>query len=272
MTRKPFIPKVQIVHTTSGVALIRKLAEQGYRIFTIERAQEIALAVGITKNYLNQALYYLTKAGWLVRLHKGLYTLSSSVPGINPAHEFEIAMALVNPAAISHWSALHFHGLTEQIPQRIFILTTSSSIPRNLTLEKIKYQCVRVKPERYFGTQKIWLGDARVVITDPDRTLLDGLMKPQYCGDFSEVIHAFELHLPKLKLDRIIEYAIKLDVIVAKRLGWILEHHGIPSAKLEKLASLSIKGYHPLDPTRPSKGICNRYWSIQENLPRKIIK
>jgi len=36
---------------------------------------------------------------------------------------FEIAMALVDPAAISHWSALHHHALTEQAPRRVFVLT-----------------------------------------------------------------------------------------------------------------------------------------------------
>ena len=97
-------------------------------------------------------------------------------------------------------------------------------------------------------------------------------MKPQYCGDFSEILQAFEIYLPKLKLDRIINYALKLDTTVAKRLGWVLEHCGVSLSKLKKLAALPIKGYRPLDPTRPKKGPCNRYWSIQENLRENIAK
>ena len=62
----------------------------------------------------------------MARIHKGLYTLSSTLPGVSPVHEFEIAMAIANPAAISHWSALHYYALTEQIPRRIFILTTTT--------------------------------------------------------------------------------------------------------------------------------------------------
>jgi predicted transcriptional regulator of viral defense system len=265
--------KAHIVYTTTGIELARKLAEQGYRIFTINQAQDAAPSAGITKNYLNEALHHLTQLGWIVRIHKGLYALSAIVPGVSPVHEFEIAMALVNPAAISHWSALHYHGLTEQIPQRIFILTTATtSIPRNSKVGEITYQCIQVKSKRYFGTQQIWVGDARVVITDPERTLLDGLMKPQYCGDFAEVMYAFEVHMPKLKLDCIIDYALKLDTVVAKRLGWILERQGINSSRLEKLAALPIKGYRPLDPTRLKKGNCDRRWSIQENLRGGITK
>lgn len=262
--------KTRIVHTTSGIELARKLAEEGHRIFTIQQAQKTADDVSISKNYLNEALHYLTQSGWIIRLRKGLYALSSSVPGVSPIHEFEIAMAIVTPAAISHWSALHYHSFTEQIPQKVFILTTAIS-RQNTTIQGTQYHCMQVKPERYFGTQKIWIGDARIVITDPERTLLDGLMKPQYCGDFAEVMHAFKIYMPKLKLDLIIDYALRLDTVIAKRLGWILEHHGINLSKLEKLASLPIKGYRPLDPTRPKKGRCNQYWSIQVNLSGKLL-
>jgi predicted transcriptional regulator of viral defense system len=265
--------KTPLVHPTIGFELIRKLAEEGLRIFTIDQAKNVANIVGIKNTYLNEVLYHLTQLGWLIRIQKGLYSFSSTLPGINAVHEFEIAMAIANPAAISYWSALHYHGLTEQIPQRVFILTTSShSVPRNSKLGGITYQFIKVKPERYFGVQKFWVSDVRVTITDPERTLLDGLMKPQYCGDFSEVMHAFEVYLPKLKLDRIINYALKLDTVVAKRLGWVLKHYGVPLSKLKKLAALPIKGYRPLDPTRPKKGPCCQYWSIQENLSGTMFK
>ena len=49
--------------------------------------------------------WHLRRNGWIVSLRRGLYALASTVPGVTPAHEFEIAMALVEPAAISHWSA-----------------------------------------------------------------------------------------------------------------------------------------------------------------------
>jgi predicted transcriptional regulator of viral defense system len=132
------------------------------------------------------------------------------------------------------------------------------------------YQFVQVNPERYFGTEKVWVDEARVTITDPERTLLDGLSMPQYCGDFAEVLHAFELRGDYLDLEKIIEYAFKLDTATAKRLGWVLQHQGVNPARLHPLADLPIKGYRKLDPTGPRKGPCNRHWMIQENLPGKV--
>jgi len=272
-----------LVHTGPGVELVRRLASEGDRIFTSARARELAPAVGLSEGYLRQALHHLAKSGWVVRLRKGLYALSSTVPGVTPAHEFEIAMALVKPAAISHWSALHHHGLTEQAPRKVFVLTTTdASVPRTRGAKAKKdrqgfpvadttYQFVQVKPERFFGTGKVWMGEARVTITDPERTLLDGLSMPQYCGDFAEVLHAFEVRGSDLDLPRIIEYALKLDAATAKRLGWVLGQEGVDPAKLERLAALPIKGYRTLDPTGPRKGPTNRRWMIQENLPGRVL-
>ncbi|NOY86865.1 MAG: hypothetical protein GXP52_06150 [Deltaproteobacteria bacterium] len=270
------------IHTKPGVELVRKLASEGDRIFTSARARELAPAVGLSEGYFRQALHHLVKSGWLVRLRKGLYAISSSVPGVTPVHEFEIAMALVEPAAISHWSALHYHGLTDQVPRKVFVLTTTGiSVPRmrgsmsrkardGYPVGGMLYQFVQVIPERFFGTQKVWFQETRVTITDPERTLLDGLSMPQYCGDFAEVLHAFEARGSDLNIGRIIEYALNLNAVTAKRLGWVLEHLGVDPANCERLASLSIKGSRKLDPAGPRKGSYNKRWMIQENLPGRV--
>ena len=105
-----------------------------------------------------------------------------------------------------------------------------------------------------------------MTVTDPERTLLDGLSLPQYCGDFSEVLHGFDVRGAGLNLQRIIDYALNLDAATVKRLGWVLERQGVEPSRLERLASLPIKGYRKLDPTGPRRGPCNQRWMIQENL------
>ena len=132
------------------------------------------------------------------------------------------------------------------------------------------YRFIQVRPERFFGTEKVWIGEARVSITDPERTLLDGLSMPQLCGDFAEVLHAFEVRGERLDIERIVNYALKLDMATAKRLGWVLERQGCDPFNLDRLAALPVKGYRKLDPTGPRAGPCNSRWMIQENLPGKV--
>ena len=237
--------------------------------------------MGLSSGYFRQALHHLVRDGWIVRLQKGIYALSGAVPGTTALHEFEIAMALVAPAAISHWSAMSHHGLTEQVPRRVFVLTTARAVPRVRGKKQAQdqsgypvgdtvYQFVQVKPERFFGIEQVWVNEARISITDPERTLLDGLMAPPYCGDFAEVLHAFELRAPKLDVERIIQYALKLDTATAKRLGWVLERQGIASDRLEPLRSVPIKGYRVLDPSGPRHGPYEARWMIQVNLPGTV--
>lgn len=272
----------KIKQSLVGIELVRLLAYEGDRIFTTDRARELAPRVGLKDPYLWEALYHLRQNGWIVSLRRGLYALSSTVPGIAPVHEFEISMALVRPAAISHWSALHYHGLTEQVPRKVFVLTTTeTSVPRmrragcnhpggDYSVGDTTYRFIQVRPERFFGTEKVWIGEARVAITDLERTLLDGLSMPQYCGDFAEALHAFEIGMAQLDIERITEYALRLDAATAKRLGWVLESKGVDASRIACLTALPIKGYRKLDSAGPKKGRYNSRWMVQENLPGRI--
>lgn len=269
--------------TLAGIELVRQLAYEGDRIFTTDRARELAPRVGLKDSYVGEALFHLRQNDWIVPLRRGLYALSSTVPGISDAHEFEVAMALVNPAAISHWSAMSYHGLTEQLPRTVFVLTTTEhSVPRlrdgssvrregGYVVAGVTYRFVQVQPERYFGTQDVWVGDSRVTVTDLERTLLDGITMPQYCGGFAEAIHAFEEASDRLDLERIAQYAERLGTASMKRLGWILEHIGMDTPIIEDLAAAPVKGYRMLDPTGARKGPCNSRWMIQENLPNLTV-
>ena len=267
-----------------GIGLVRLLASEGNRIFSIDQARKLAPRAGIKDSYLCEALYHLRRNDWIIPIRRGLYALSSTVPRATPVQEFEIAMNLADPAAISHWSAMNFHGLNEQIPRTIFVLTTTeNSIPRKRKIKpedsfyrgyqsgNTSYLFVQVKPEYFFGTEEVLIGNTLVSITDPERTLLDGLCRPQHCGgDFAETLHAFNVIGKKLNVKRIAEYALRLNTAVAKRLGWILEYWGYDSSEFSELLELPVKGYRKLDPTGPRKGPCNNRWMIQENLPGKI--
>ena len=71
------------VYTSSGTELVRKLAETGVRIFTVKEAGKTASAVGLSAGYLHEALHHLARSGWIVRLHKGLYAMAGSLPGVS---------------------------------------------------------------------------------------------------------------------------------------------------------------------------------------------
>ena len=266
-------------NTTPSLRLVQKLASEGFRIFTTEDVRKMASEVGLSKGYVLQALHHLVRTGWLVRLRNGLYALSSATPGVSPAHELEVGMALVQPAAISHFSAMHHYELTEQIPNQVFITTTAGQwIPRGrkeggdgsgYRVGDTVYQFIRVKPERFFGTETAWVEESRVTFMDMARTLIDGLMMPQHCGGMAEVLHGLQVAQERFNLEQLVDYALRLGGATAKRLGWVLEHIGFEPSKLTELKQVKVTGYSKLDPTGPREGPYNRYWMVQENLSGK---
>ena len=248
-------------NSISGVSLLRHLANQGLRIFSTEQAQAAALEIEMSPAYVSEALHHLKNGGWVTRLKRGVYAIAAYGPA---PHEFAIAMALVTPSAISHWTAMHYHHITQQTPNKIFAITPrGSSIPRSLTNTIFRF--IQVKKEHYFGIETIWVDEMRAQITNLEKTLLDGLTSPEYCGDFSEVLHAFKMAKDKIRIQIIIEYALKFEKAVAKRLGLILDELGVEEKHLDSLLKLPMKSYCKFDPSGPVKGPYNAKWKIREN-------
>lgn len=252
--------------------LLRQLGEGGHRIWSCERAREILAETSVA--YVNQILHHLVRSGWLLRLRRGLYALSQDVFQGAPIHEFELAMALVQPAAISHWSALSVHGLTEQVPREVVVLTTQGhTVPRVdgrsglIEVGGYDFRFCRVGQVSFFGFETVWRGDSAISVTDPERTLLDGLCRPHLCGDFGVVWQAFEQRIDSMDIEKICSYAKQLGVTTAKRLGWVLDKLGVNSPLLSELAEMPIRGYRPLDASGERLGSCNSRWHIIENLP-----
>jgi predicted transcriptional regulator of viral defense system len=57
----------------------------------------------------------------------------------------------------------------------------------------VVYEFIKTNPDRFFGIDNYWVGETRIAMTDPERTLIDGLIVPRHSGDWAEIYHAFEL-------------------------------------------------------------------------------
>jgi predicted transcriptional regulator of viral defense system len=52
-----------------------------------------------------------------------------------------------------------------------------------------RYHLLRILTQHYWGVKAAFMGEARVRITDIERTLIDGLSSPDLCGGFREVAY-----------------------------------------------------------------------------------
>ncbi len=274
---------------TKGLRLLQELVNQGLFIFTVVDARATAVGLGISDNYLSQVLSHLSQAGWIIRLRRGLYAGTGSLPGGVQVHPFAVATRLVEPSAISHWSAMSYHGFTDQIPhivtaftpQKVVTPTMRKANPKigrkhSWEIWGARYEYVTVILDHFFGIEDVWVDERfRIPITDKERTLLETFVSPRLFGGIGEALATLEEHINELNLEKLVGYAVRYGKASAiKRLGWALERLDAPQEFVDLLEKIPIKGFRLLDPTRPRRGPYDKRWMIQNNLifPQGLVE
>ena len=263
-----------------GVKLVEALVDSGRFLFTTAEAQVEGQRLGLSPGTILVTLTELAKAGWILRLRRGLYATTGSLPGGIEVPAFTIATALVTPSAISHWSALGHHHLTDQIPRTVTAMTTRRVVLPTMrrggrtgarhtwTVGTTTVEYVTVHPRRFFGIEDLWLDDRfKTSITDRERTVLELFVSPRHFGGLGEALGVLEEHLASLDVPKLVRYGVDIGIAsVAKRLGFALERAGIDVAALAPLLAVPAKGVLVLDPTRPTVGHRIASWSLVDNL------
>ncbi|MFA4647757.1 type IV toxin-antitoxin system AbiEi family antitoxin domain-containing protein [Pyrococcus kukulkanii] len=239
------------------IELLNKLARK--RVFTIDEAAKIT---GIDKNTLKVLLSRLEKKGLVERVEKGKYIIVplGAEKGEYTLHEFVIGSLLVKPSAIAYWSALNHHGFTEQIPNTVFVQTTARKKRQDLRVFGVRYKIVKIKPEKFFGIEKVWIEEFQVPITEREKTVVDCLDKPRYCGGIIEVAKAFR---EELEAEKLREYALRMNSsAVVRRLGYLCDYFGVNI----DLPRPKTRNYILLDPTMPKGGNVDSKWRVIVNV------
>ena len=238
--------------------ILKSMAKEG-QVFSISQLYEKTY---IKKEVLKVILSRMEEKGSIERIERGKYLIIplSSEKGKYTLHEFVIASYLVEPYAISYWSALHYYGLTEQIPNTVFVQTPARKKKSQMEIFGVNYQIVRMKEDKFFGIRKEWIEETPVSITDKEKTIIDCLDKPHYAGGIIEAAQA--LKNSSLDYDKLRTYAIRMDnFAVIRRLGYLCERVGVPL----DLPQPRSRSYLLLDPTMPASGENDAKWRLRIN-------
>ena len=268
---------------SNGLQLLEAAVQEFGPIFTIDQVETVA-DQDSPRSRLRWYLSALIRSGRLEPLKRGTYALKNPPPGMD-VHPFTVAMALVQPAAISHWSALAHHGFTSQIPKMVQVSTPGKVVtpemrqgqayrPRGRTVWRalgVEVEIIHIQPRAFFGYQKIWISSwQQVTITDPERTALDLVARPEVFGGLPAALDILEEILPSIDLQGLIRYGLDYEVgAVIKRLGWCLENLGVAGDLLMPLQQIQLCNLTRLDPRASASTVINKHWQVNENLRRE---
>ncbi|WP_176230709.1 type IV toxin-antitoxin system AbiEi family antitoxin domain-containing protein [Candidatus Hakubella thermalkaliphila] len=255
----------------SETKLLTTLSAEGKNVFTYDDAKRVLAG---DRGGIKQALYVLVEKGWVKNLERGKYLivpLEGIAQGVWSEEAFVIASTLVNPYTIAYWSALNYYGYTEQISRTIFIQTTRRKFKAETEVLGIAYKFVTVRPNKFFGTTTIWFGNRKVAITDKEKTIIDCLDHPEYCGGIVEAAKGLANAVEDgIDLSQLTSYAKKMNNrTIFKRLGHLAEILELPvSNYLERWHKMISAGFSLLDPLSAKTGKFISRWNIQANVSK----
>lgn len=253
---------------------VMRLHERQRLFFTLKEA---AALTGLKMVSARSFIRKLVNRGIATRLKPGLYNLVPFELGQTREHlgnPYLVARELAGGKDyyLSHASAMDIHGMTTQ-PQLITYVTSPFPLKSQRILG-MEFRFIRCKDSVFFGVTEWWVDKQnKVWVSDLERTILDGVKAPRYCGGVTEVAKSLWMRRDSIDYRKLIDGAIRLKVgAVVRRLGFLLEslHLGSPS-DIDRLRPTVKKGYVLLDPLFPVGGPFDSRWRIRLNINTEEI-
>ncbi len=249
--------------------LFAKLHDQGKLVFDLGTAARL---MQVDHTHASGILHAAVKRGLVTPIRRGLYNLVPFEMGSVNFH-LENRYAVIGesmgdkPYYLSHASALDLHRLATQPSFDAYVSTTHRLATLNMGGTLVHF--VTTKSSRFFGYAPHDLGKGqKVMVSDLERTLVDGLALPEYCGGIVEVAKATFMAKSRFEADKLIDYARRTNRgAVLRRLGFLLETLEIASpALLDSLKAGLPAGAVKLDPSLPLEGSHHAKWGLRLNV------
>lgn len=249
---------------------LTRLASQNRSIITIDDIEEV---LDVTYDDAKKIANNLVHKRWLDRLKSGTYLivpLAAGETGEYTEHEFVIAAHLADPMYISYWSALNFHGLTEQVPVAVFA-ATSNQVPGR-EIHGVTYTFVTLADAKFFGYDPVAIDSHTVNVATVEKTLVDCADHPEHCGGILELAKGLS-NATEVDDERVVESLVRVGNGAAiKRVVYLADVLGIELAGRRGLVDEFTTGYSKLDPTRREEGDHSNEYRLLLNVTEEEIR
>lgn len=249
--------------------LVAALHDRERAVFTLADVVQIT---GLRESSARSFVRKLVDRGVATRLKPGLYILVPFELGREREYlgnPYIVAHRLMAGKVhyISHGSAMDIHGMVTQ-PQLVVFVTSPEGMRKRLVLG-MEFRFVRCKRSDAFGVSEHWIDKReRVPVSDLERTVIDGLKRPEYCGGVADVAKGLWMRRRDVRAEVLARYALRLGVgAVIRRVGYLMELYGIGAPQeIDRLHESLTATYSLLDPVLPPEGSFLARWRLRLNV------
>jgi predicted transcriptional regulator of viral defense system len=240
-------------------------------LISVERAAEV---FGVSSHDAAIRLGRLERAGWLARARRGIYLVLpiEASAGVAPVAEdaWLLANQLFAPCYIGGWTAAEHWALTEQLFRSTFVVTAAPRRKTEETRLSTDFHVARVTSSRLEGTTQVWRGQARVAVSDRERTIADALVHPSWVGGVRHLAEILGTYRASNEFDtrKLLARLDELDVGAAyKRLGYLAESlwpepQDVAAQALARRTAGTIR----LEPSIKDHGRMSKRWGLWVNV------
>jgi predicted transcriptional regulator of viral defense system len=244
-------------------------------IFTLSDVEKVT---GLSPKSARNFVAKVVSRGLATRLKPGLFILVPFELGREREYvgnPYVVAREIAGGKKyyLSYASAMDLHGMVTQ--PRLVVYTSATKPIRPHTILGTEFRFVRCKPEHLFGLTDHWVDKSeKVRVSDLERTVIDGLKHPEYCGGFTEVARGYWMRRDDVQPKLLVDYALQLGVgAVIRRLGFLLEVCEVQAPdEIARLRSKLTATYHLLDPVLPPGGKFFSRWRLRLNVSPDEIR
>jgi predicted transcriptional regulator of viral defense system len=217
-------------------------------IANMAQLDEVIESIYSRKSDRKRRISLLAKAGWLVRIRRGLYLIVTDLTarGTGNLSNLVISNALNSRSYISFAGALNWYGMFDQLTKSVDAITTAR--PRNYRFQNTEFRFLRVAGKLFLGFTEERVDGKIVNIAEIEKVILDYLFLRRNAATLSLVVEKLREYQSKLDFPKMIDFAKTYTITVQRNLGFLLDTIGISSDALHEIARSNRKGFSKMHP------------------------
>lgn len=214
----------------------------------MSQLDEIFQSVYSRKSDRKRRVSLLAKAGWLVRIRRGLYSIVTdlSARATGSLSNLVISNALNSRSYISFANALNWNGMFDQLTKTVDAITTAR--PRSYRFQNTEFRFLKVEEKLFFGFSGQRVDGKIVNIGEIEKVILDYLFLRRNAATLSLIVEKLREYQNKFDFTKMIEYAKAYNITVQRNLGFLLDSIGVFCDPLYEIARSNRKGFSKMHP------------------------